>query len=132
VAKFSKRWPASGKFHTPQLVASNFVLFERGLIGGVRRALGRDHTGSRTASYTFGADESGYLGIAIVVRHDLSFRSYSPSACELRDHPFNQAVRHRTVPAGVKKTSLQCDRETFFAINKSKNSVRPRPPAAFK
>jgi len=60
------------------LVASNFVLFERGLIGGVRRALGRDHTGSRTASYTFGADESGYLGIAIVVRHDLSFSQLLP------------------------------------------------------
>jgi len=62
---------ASGKFHSPQLVAGNFVLFERSLIGGVRRALGGDHTRSGAASYTFGEDESGNLGIAIVVRHDL-------------------------------------------------------------
>ena len=44
---------------------------KRSLIGGVRRPLGGDHTRSRTASYTFGEDESGNLGIAIVVRHDL-------------------------------------------------------------
>jgi hypothetical protein len=42
------------------------------LIGEVRRALGGDHTGSQTASYSFGSDESGNLGIVIVVRHDLS------------------------------------------------------------
>jgi hypothetical protein len=32
--------------------------------------LGGDHTGSRTASYSVGSDESGNFGIAIVVRHD--------------------------------------------------------------
>jgi hypothetical protein len=63
--------PASGDFRPQQLVAGNCVLFERRLIGEVRRALGGDHTGSRTASYSFGSDESGYLSIAIVVRHDL-------------------------------------------------------------
>jgi hypothetical protein len=62
---------ASGDFHPPQFVARNFVPFERSLIGGVRRPLGGDHTRSRTASYTFGEDESGNLGIAIVMRHDL-------------------------------------------------------------
>jgi hypothetical protein len=60
---------------------------ERGLIGGVRRALGRDHTGSRTASYTFGADESGYLGIAIVVRHDLSFSQLLPFGVRITRPP---------------------------------------------
>jgi hypothetical protein len=62
---------ASGDFHPPQFVARNFVPFKRSLIGGVRRPLGGDHTRSRTASYTFGEDESGNLGIAIVMRHDL-------------------------------------------------------------
>ena len=66
-----KRSLASGDFHPPQFVARNFVPFERSLIGGVRRALGRDHTGGWTTSDTFSADESGNLGIAIVVRHDL-------------------------------------------------------------
>jgi hypothetical protein len=47
-------------------------LFKRRLIGAVRRALGGDHTGSGTAGYSFGSDESGNLGIAIVVGHDLS------------------------------------------------------------
>jgi hypothetical protein len=69
---------ASGDVHPPQLVTSNFVLFEGGLIGGVRRALGRDHTGGWTTSDTFSADESGNLGIAIVVRHDLSFSQLLP------------------------------------------------------
>jgi hypothetical protein len=68
-----KRSLASGDFHPPQFVARNFVPFERSLIGGLRRALGGEHTRSRTASYTFGADESGNLGVAIVVRHDLPF-----------------------------------------------------------
>jgi hypothetical protein len=63
----------SGDFHPPQFVARNFVLFERSLIGGVWRPLGGEHTRSRTASYTVGEDESGNLGIAIVVRHDLPF-----------------------------------------------------------
>ncbi len=30
-----------------------------------------EHTRSSAASYTFGGDESGNLGIAIMVRHDL-------------------------------------------------------------
>jgi len=47
---------SSGDFHPPQFVARNFVLFERSLIGGVRRTLGGEHTRSRTASYTFGED----------------------------------------------------------------------------
>ena len=63
--------PASCAFR-PQQFAGNCVLFERRLIGAVRRALGGDHPGSGTAGYSFGADESGNLGIAIVVRHDLS------------------------------------------------------------
>jgi hypothetical protein len=62
---------ASGDFLPPQLLANNFVPLKRSLIGGVRRPLCGDHTRSRTASYTFGEDESGNLGIAIVVRHDL-------------------------------------------------------------
>jgi len=66
-----KRSLASGDFHPPQFVARNFVPFERSLIGGLRRALGGEHTRSRAASYTFGEDESGNLGVAIVVRHDL-------------------------------------------------------------
>ena len=66
-----ERLLSSGDFHPPQFVARNFVLFERSLIGGVRRTLGGEHTRSRTASYTFGEDESGNLGIAIVMRHDL-------------------------------------------------------------
>jgi hypothetical protein len=64
--------PSSGDFRPQQLVAGFGVLFERRLIGEVRRALGGDHTGCRTASYSFGSDESGNLGIAIVARHDLS------------------------------------------------------------
>ena len=66
-----KRSLASGDFHPPQFVARNFVPFERSLIGGLRRALGGEHTRSRAASYTFGEDEGGNLGVAIVVRHDL-------------------------------------------------------------
>jgi hypothetical protein len=62
---------ASGDFHPPQFVASNSVLFEGSLIEGVRRTLGGERTRSRAASYTFGEDESGNLGVAIVVRHDL-------------------------------------------------------------
>jgi hypothetical protein len=62
---------ASGDFQPPQFVASNCVLFEGSLIEGVRRALGGEHTRTRAASYTFGEDESGDLGVAIVVRHDL-------------------------------------------------------------
>jgi len=62
---------ASGDFHPPQFVARNFVAFERSLIGGVRRPLGGEHARSWAASYTFGEDESGNLGIAIMVRHDL-------------------------------------------------------------
>ena len=63
--------PSSCAFR-PQQFAGNCVLFERRLIRAVRRALGGDHTSSGTAGYSFGADESGNLGIAIVVRHDLS------------------------------------------------------------
>ena len=67
----AERLLTSGDLHPPQLVAGNFALFERSLIGGVRRALGGDHTRSGAASYTFRADESGNLSIAVVVRHDL-------------------------------------------------------------
>jgi hypothetical protein len=63
--------PTSCAFR-PQQFAGNCVLFERRLIRAVGRALGGDHTSSGTAGYSFGADESGNLGIAIVVRHDLS------------------------------------------------------------
>src|SRR5712672_2166803 len=66
-----ERLLASGDFHPPQFVASNCVLFEGSLIEGVRRTLGGERTRSRTASYTFGEDESGNLGVVIVVRHDL-------------------------------------------------------------
>src|SRR3984893_17940684 len=63
--------PSSCAFR-PQQFAGNCVLFERRLIRAVRRAFGGDHTSSGTAGYSFGADESGNLGIAIVVKHDLS------------------------------------------------------------
>ena len=62
---------ASGEFRPPQLIASNCVLSERSLVAGVRRSLGGGHTGCGTTNYPFGMDESGNLGIAIVVRHDL-------------------------------------------------------------
>jgi hypothetical protein len=62
--------PASGDLAPRQFIASKRVLFERCLIGEVRRPLGGDRTGSRTASYSLGSDESGNFGIAIVVRHD--------------------------------------------------------------
>jgi hypothetical protein len=62
---------ASGDFHPPQFVASNCVLFKGSLIEGVRRTLDGERTRSRAASYTFGEDECGNLGVAIVVRHDL-------------------------------------------------------------
>jgi hypothetical protein len=65
----------SGEFRPQQLVVGTCVLLERRLIGEVRRALGRDHTGSGTASHSFGLDESGNLGIAIVVRQGLSLLS---------------------------------------------------------
>jgi len=64
--------PAGGDFRPQQLLAGICVLCERRLIGEVRRALSGDHTRSGTASYSFGSDESGNLGIAIVARHDLS------------------------------------------------------------
>jgi hypothetical protein len=64
--------PASSGFRSPQFVAGKCVLCERRLIGEVRRALGREHTGSGAASYSFGSNESGNLGIVIVARHDLS------------------------------------------------------------
>jgi len=67
--------PASGDFRPQQLVAGICVLLERRLIGAVRRALGGDHARGGTARYSFGSDESGNLGIAIVVRHDLSLRA---------------------------------------------------------
>jgi hypothetical protein len=63
--------PANGDFR-PQQFAGERVLFERRLIGPVRRALRGDRTRSGTAGYSFGSDESGNLGIAIVLRHDLS------------------------------------------------------------
>ena len=64
--------PASADLAPRQFIASKCVLFERCLIGEVRRPLGGDRTGSRTPSYSLGSDESGNLGIAIVVRHVLS------------------------------------------------------------
>src|SRR5437660_424488 len=76
----AERLLASGKVQPPQLVAGNFVLFERSLIGGVRQALGGDRTRSRAASYTFRADESGNLSIAVVLRHDLPSSRITPNA----------------------------------------------------
>jgi hypothetical protein len=67
--------PAITDLCSQQLVARICVLLERRLIGGVRRALGGDHARGGTASYSFGSDESGNLGIAIVVRHNLSLRA---------------------------------------------------------
>jgi hypothetical protein len=62
--------PASGALRPQQFLAGTCVLFEGCLISEMRRALGGDHTRSRTASYSVGSDESGDFGIAIVVRHD--------------------------------------------------------------
>src|SRR4029077_6179593 len=67
--------PTPGDFLSQQLVAGICVLLERRLIGEIRRALGGDHARGGTASYSFGSDESGNLGIVIVVRHDLSLRA---------------------------------------------------------
>jgi len=71
-AQRAESLPASGDLRPQQLVAGICVLFERCLIREVRRALGGDHTGSRTARYSLVSDESGNFGIAIVLRHDLS------------------------------------------------------------
>ena len=59
-------------FHPQRLVAGIGVFGERRLIGEVRRALGGDHTGSGTSSYSPGTDECGNFGIAIVAIHNLS------------------------------------------------------------
>jgi len=107
---------ASGDFHPPQLVASNFVPFERSLIGGVRRALGRDHTGGWTTSDTFSADESGNLGIAIVVRHDLSFSQL----------PFgraNYATTHLTKPFVIEPSRLASKKHHCSAIAKPSSKI---------
>src|SRR5260370_21681730 len=66
-----KRLLASGDFHPLQLVASNFVPFERSLIGGLRGALGGGHTPSRAAGYTFPEGENGHLSIPVLVRNEL-------------------------------------------------------------
>jgi hypothetical protein len=103
---------ASGDFHPPQLVASNFVPFERSLIGGVRRALGRDHTGGWTTSDTFSADESGNLGIAIVVRHDLSFSQLLPFGRA------NYATTHLTKPFVIETSRRASKKHHCSAIAK--------------
>src|SRR5260370_39042310 len=54
-----KRLLASGDFHPLQLVASNFVPFERSLIGGARRALGGEHQRNRCAGWTLSSGERG-------------------------------------------------------------------------
>jgi hypothetical protein len=67
--------PASSDLLPQQLIAGSCVLLERRLIREVGRTLGGDHARGGTASYSFGSDKSGNLGIAIVVRHDLSLRA---------------------------------------------------------
>jgi hypothetical protein len=94
----SETLPASSDFCPQQLVAGDCVLFERRLVGEVRRALGSDYAGSRTASYSFGLDESGNLGIAIVVRHDLSLlagklRTRRYFCCALVQYGIGQKLR---------------------------------------